>query len=212
MKQMISIDYEILGNVVVIRPPTDIDTVCSVSFQETLRSLANKGSCPSPSRSTWTKTLPSIRHWKRRLRSTNRSKLGEKSFLKKNNVILALLIVFLVPVCVRAFAPQAGPRDFKFERQIITVPGEEIMDTWTSFQRWSRGVWTVRWNPRTGVPLSILGAGNIRNRDRDPVKIARTFLRETSSFFRFRDELEDLVLKRVISSGGSQSSAYEKSH
>ncbi len=43
MKQMISIDYEILGNVVVIRPPTDIDTVCSVSFQETLRSLANKG-------------------------------------------------------------------------------------------------------------------------------------------------------------------------
>jgi hypothetical protein len=62
------------------------------------------------------------------------------------------------------------------------------------------------------VPLSILGAGNIRNRDRDPVKIARTFLRETSSFFRFRDELEYLVLKRVISSGGSQSSAYEKNH
>ena len=129
---------------------------------------------------------------------------------KTSVVVITLLVVFLVTGSVRAFAPQDGPRDFKFEREIITVPSEKIMDAWTSFQRWSRGVWTVRWNPRTGVPLSILGAGNICHRDRDPVKTARAFLRESSSFFRLRDGFEDLVLKRVISSGGSHHVFFEQ--
>lgn len=115
----------------------------------------------------------------------------------------ALFLVLAMTAPAASLAPQEGPEDIMVANDVPLPSAEWTLDEWNSLQQWSLGVWSVRFNPRTGIPLSILGTGNINRPDLEPVELAKVFLSETASLFRRGETFGDLEFKRVLSEGGS---------
>ncbi len=122
----------------------------------------------------------------------------------RNVVLLALCVVLISVAPAEAFAPQDGPGLLRVSSDVRVQPDTRVLGSLAAFRSESPGVWTVRWNDRTGVPRSILGKGNKRYRINDPVEIAKTFLRETADMFRSENGFADLSLDRVLTSGQSR--------
>jgi len=109
---------------------------------------------------------------------------------------LCLFMVSLLPA--EALAPQAGPVFLKQQKTVRSAVDSRAQGELTSFQNTSQGVWAVRFNERTGLPLSMLGKGNKHYRLDSPEAIARAFLKEAAPVFRSGNSFQDLKLQRVL--------------